>query len=144
MAEIERSALLMYSAEEMFSLVNDIESYPEFLPWCQGAQVFEKADAELQGKIDIKKGPIELSFTTHNQMKAPEHIAMRLLQGHFKRLEGQWAFLHLADSACKVSLTLDYEWRPGLDQALATWVSSAADKVLQSFSERAKVLYGAR
>ncbi len=144
MAKIERSALLLYSVEEMYALVNDIESYPDFLPWCQSAQVFEKADTSLDGKIEIKKGPIELSFTTHNQMKAPEYISMQLVQGHFKRLEGRWVFLPLAEKACKVSLMLDYEWHKSIDFLVSSWVGSAAEAVIQSFSERAKVLYGHR
>src|SRR3569832_1831629 len=106
MPVINRSALVPYSPAEMYSLVNDVDAYPQFLPWCKSAQVLSRNDDEVRASLELARGGFEKSFTTCNRLQKNKMIEMRLVEGPFRRLEGYWRFEPLGEQACKVSLDM--------------------------------------
>ena len=110
MTSISKSALVSYSAEKLFGLVDDIDAYPEFLPWCHSAEVLSRTDDEVKARLDLVKGAVKKSFTTLNRLQNNKMIEMRLVEGPFHHLEGFWRFERLEEDSCKVSLDLDFEF----------------------------------
>jgi ribosome-associated toxin RatA of RatAB toxin-antitoxin module len=111
---IKRSALVGHSASRMFALVNDIASYPARFAWCDGAEVIESSPDRVIGRLELGIGGVSTWFTTENRLAAPHSIDMQLRDGPFRRLEGRWEFHALDESACKVTLSLDFEPRSRL------------------------------
>ena len=111
MTTIHRNALTPYSAERMFDLVNDIESYPNFLQWCRTATIINRDVDVITAQLELVKGSVHKTFTTQNRMMPGKMIEMRLVEGPFKHLDGFWRFDALAEDACKVSLDLDFEFK---------------------------------
>jgi ribosome-associated toxin RatA of RatAB toxin-antitoxin module len=141
MAHVERSALVHYSAEQMYDLVADVDAYPEFLPWCGGARV-RRDHASILASIDIAYLGIRARFTTRNENRFPS-IRMSLVDGPFKALSGKWSFRSLRAGASKVLLSLDYEFEAGLlGIALAPAFDAIANSMVDSFVDRAESLYG--
>ncbi|HAS16182.1 MAG TPA: ubiquinone-binding protein, partial [Idiomarina abyssalis] len=110
MPSIQKSALVSYSAKQMFDLVNHVEAYPEFVPGCAASRVLESSGQQKVASLDISKAGISKTFTTRNTLHEPERIDMDLVNGPFKKLTGGWVFTPLADDACKVELKLDFEF----------------------------------
>ena len=139
---INRSALVMFPADKMFELVNDIAAYPDYMDGCVGAEVLEQGEAYMVARLDLKKGAIAQSFTTRNNLIAPGSIGMKLESGPFKRLEGEWTFKPLADNACKVSLVLEFEGR-GLATSIASssLFSNVANNMVDAICRRAEKIY---
>ncbi len=148
MTLISRNALVPYSVEEMYRLVEDIEAYPSFLPWCRSTAVLERDEAQQQVKasIEIAKGALNKSFTTINRMQKNKMIEMRLLKGPFKHLEGFWRFDALKGAeACKISLDLDFEFENRLIAlAVGAVFNQIANTMVDAFSKRAVEVYGER
>ena len=109
MPKIQRSALVEHSAARMFALVNDIAAYPRRFDWCESAQVLEADDAHVVARLDLGLGALRTWFTTENTLSPPHHIDMQLRDGPFRKLSGRWQFHALDESACKVTLTLEFE-----------------------------------
>jgi len=134
MPTIRRSALVEHSAARMFALVNDIAAYPRRFDWCDSAQVVEADQDHVVARLDLGLGALRTWFTTHNTLKAPHHIDLKLVDGPFRKLSGRWEFHALDESACKVTLTLDFE--PAvklLGPALAVGFQSLADRMVDDF-----------
>src|SRR5690606_32920832 len=110
MIRIERSALVTYSAQQMFDLVNDIESYPQFMHGCQAAHVIERSGQEVTAELTLGKAGLKQSFTTRNTLNRPTDIDMHLVEGPFRHFSAAWHFKPLTDSACKVSLQMEFEY----------------------------------
>ena len=108
MADIEKSVLIGYSASRMFALVDKVEDYPKFLPWCGGSSVVPQNETVTHATIVIDYHHIKHSFTTENVRKKPELIEMTLLNGPFQNLDGHWRFIPLAENACKIEFRLHY------------------------------------
>ena len=108
MTQINRSALLPYSAREVYKLVNDIEQYPLFMDGCVGAEVLRAEGDIIEARLDLAKAGISHSFTTRNVLQEPESIRMELVDGPFDYFSGSWQFQALSESACKVSLEMDF------------------------------------
>ncbi len=143
MSSISKNALVPYSAAEMFSLVNDIESYSQFLPWCRSSEVLSANEDEIRATIEIAHGSLRKSFTTCNRLQKNKMIEMRLEQGPFKHLEGFWRFDTLGERACKVSLDLDFEFSSKLvGLAMGPVFSQIANTLVDAFSKRAVDVYG--
>lgn len=143
MTRVTRSALVMHSAQEMYDLVNDCESYPAFLPWCSDATLIEASDTHMVGRLEIAKAGIRHTFTTRNTLTAPRHIHLALVDGPFKKLEGDWHFEPLSDEACKVSLTMEFEFAGKLlSMALGGVFNQAANTLVDAFCQRADEVYG--
>ena len=140
--QIDKSALVMHSAERMFHLVNDIARYPEFLPWCAGAEV-HRADAdEVMASLEVAKGGVRQRLTTRNRLLVPEAIEMNLVDGPFSNLAGRWHFRELDDNACKVILTLEFEFSGTLSRmTFGTIFSQAANTMVDAFCRRADDIY---
>ena len=143
MTKIHRQALLPYSAHRMYMLVNDVERYAEFLPWCHAGRILEKKDEWMQASIMIKKMGITKSFVTHNILSPFHKINIQLQQGPFQRLEGEWQFIPIQETVCEVILDLDVEFLPGvMNLAFKKIFEAAADSMLQAFVTRAYSLFG--
>jgi ribosome-associated toxin RatA of RatAB toxin-antitoxin module len=142
MATIQRSALVQYTAEQMFDLVNDIASYPKFMKGCGSAEVLEEEEGHLIGKLSLSRGGISQTFITHNTLSRPDTINMRLVEGNFSNFSARWVFLPLTDTASKISLHMNLEFRAGLmDMALEKLFNSSANDLVDSFVERARQVY---
>jgi len=132
-----------YSASQMFVLVDDIEAYPEFLPWCKSTTVLSRNEDEVRATLELARGGIHKTFSTCNRLQHGKMIEMRLIEGPFKHLEGFWRFEGLGDAACKVSLDLEFEFSSRiLDVTLGPIFSQIANSLVDSFCERAAVNYG--
>ena len=145
---IKRSALVMYSSQQMFDLVNDVASYPQYMANCVGAEVLEQSrNAQGQGvmiaRLDLKKGGISYSFTTRNTLIQSDQISMSLEQGPFSRLTGEWSFKALTESACKVMLDLEFEFNSlSVGIASSGLFASVANNLVDALSQRAQEVYG--
>ena len=118
----------------MFSLVNDVAAYPRRFEWCDAAQVLEADEEHMVARLDLGLGALRTWFTTHNTLKAPHHIDLKLVDGPFRKLTGRWEFHALDESACKVTLTLDFEPKVKLlGPALAVGFQSLADRMVDDF-----------
>ena len=138
MSTIEKSVLVRHSVKQMFALVADIPSYPLFLPWCGGSRVLSTDGSQVTAEIDINFHGIRQSFTTVNDQHPDERIDLKLVDGPFSKLDGGWSFLALADDACKVTLTLDYDFSNFLLEKLVGPVfHQIASTMVDSFVKRA-------
>ena len=144
MPQIEKSALVMYSTQEMFTLVNDVNAYPEFLPNCSNAKVLETNQDAMTASLEISKAGMKKWFTTKNSF-AHNQVTMTLVDGPFKSLNGYWEFIELDDQACKVTLKLDFEFANKLvELAFGKIFNEVAKNMVTAFTQRAKEVYGAR
>lgn len=142
MPSVHKSVLLPFSAEQMFLLVEAVESYPQFLPWCGGAVVHERDQNGQLATISIDYRGIRQSFTTENHLNAPHHLSMKLRDGPFSALDGQWSFHSLRHDACKVEFRLDYAFKSGLlGQALVPVFDHIARSFVDAFVRRAEQVY---
>ncbi len=114
MKRIERSALVMYSCQQMFDVVNDVASYPEFVPGCAGAEIISATAKDMVARLDLNKAGLKQSFVTRNELDCPHSIRLALEDGPFKMLRGEWLFQALSDSACKVIFWLEFEFSNAL------------------------------
>jgi ribosome-associated toxin RatA of RatAB toxin-antitoxin module len=143
MPKIQRSALVGYSAEQMYHLVNDVEAYARFLPGCGAAKVHEISALEMLASVQIAKAGVNKWFTTRNQLSHGERIEMQLVDGPFSRLIGNWNFLALDESACKISLSLEFEFSGKLvEMAFGKVFNQVASSMVDAFVSRAKEVYG--
>ena len=138
MSVINRSALVEHSAARMFALVNDVSAYPQRFDWCHAAQVLEQGGDRVVARLDLGLGGFHTWFTTDNTLAPPHHIDMALRDGPFKRLQGRWQFHALNESACKVTLTLDFEPQSRLlGPAVAIGMQALADRMVDDFVREA-------
>ena len=134
MPKIQRSALVEHSASRMFALVNDIAAYPRRFAWCDSAEVLESDEQHVVARLDLGLGGLRTWFTTENTLVPPHHIDMQLRDGPFRKLSGRWQFHALDESACKVSLTLDFEPQSRLLlPALTLGFQGLADRMVNDF-----------
>lgn len=142
---IDRSALVPYSADEMYALVSDILAYPQFLPWCSGTQILSQEGEELSARIDFSVSGVSQSFTTRNQLQSGDEIAMQLVDGPFSTLEGRWWFEPLGDAGCKISLLLEYDFSSKMVSLVVGPVfNKIANTLVDAFQKRAVEVYGKR
>ena len=158
MKRVQRSALLPYPGTHLFDLVNDIERYPEFLPWCSKAEIVSRQAREVLAALTVRKAGIEHTFTTRNVARFPEQIDIHLVDGPFERLTGRWRFIDLGGEkgggmgggtgagagpvGCKIELDLQFEFsRHLLTGMLQSIVSGAANGLVDAFCVRAGELY---
>lgn len=146
MSHIHRSALVHYSPAEMYQLVNNVADYASFLPWCRTAVVKKESETEMTASIEIAKGVLNKTFTTHNQLNKNRRIDLQLVDGPFKKLSGYWQFDKLkTENACKVSLDLDFEFDSALMSIAAKPVfTQIANSLVDSFCKQAVEVYGKR
>ena len=140
--KIERSALVNYSAQQMFDLVNDIEAYPQYMDGCVGAKVLARGDDWLEARLDLRKAGVSQSFVTRNQLRAPESMSLTLVDGPFSKLAGEWRFKALNESACKVSFSLEFELKSRLlGMAVGKLFETVTAKQVDALCARAQQIY---
>ncbi|MCK5728498.1 MAG: type II toxin-antitoxin system RatA family toxin [Methylococcales bacterium] len=143
MTTVQKSALVKFSAQQMFDIVNDIESYPEYFSWCKSSRILEQTQATRNAELVISKGGLQKAFSTHNKLKHGGKIHMTLLNGPFKSLEGVWDFKVLREDASKISLDLNFEVNGKLAGfTFGAVFSQLCDGMVSTFNQRAKQLYG--
>lgn len=139
---IERNALVPFSDEQMFVLINDIESYPEYMPGCVGAEVLNRGEDWLEARLDLSKLGMTQSFSTRNTLSPPSLMKMDLIDGPFKTLVGEWRFEALSDSACKVIFWLEFEVGFSvMALALPKLMESVASEQVDALCQRARKVY---
>ena len=142
MNKVNKSAIVNYTASQMYDLVNDIESYPQFLPMCYDIEVFEHTETEAKASLKIKSGFVKLDFATHNTMVKDEYIHLNLMNGPFKSLTGDWKFEPQDENSCKVSLDMEFTFENKfVEMALGPVFRGLADKMLGAFCKRAEEVY---
>ncbi len=138
MKNIARSAIVEHSAAEMYALVEDIEAYPDFLPWCTAAQVLERTADRTRATLTVGVGGLNHAFTTLNENRPAEAIDMHLVSGPFRRFEGRWRFVPLAPDACRIEFSLEYEFASRmLGKVLSPLFDGMADSMVEAFVRRA-------
>ncbi|MGQ4659271.1 SRPBCC family protein [Lysobacter sp. F6437] len=134
MPSIRRTALVEHSAARMFALVSDVPAYPRRFEWCDAAKVLESSPGRMVARLDLGLGALRTWFTTENTMSAPHHIDLKLVDGPFRSLSGRWEFHALDESACKVTLTLNFEPKVKLlAPAMAIGFQGLADRMVDDF-----------
>ena len=143
MAAVQKSVLVPYAAEQMFELVERVEDYPEFLPWCGGATILERTAEETLARLEIDYHGVRTHFTTANRIERPERIVIALRSGPFRHLDGTWRFTGLDAGASKVELALRYEFASAvLERLIGPVFGRIAHTFVDVFVSRAEVVYG--
>ena len=142
MSSVSRSALVSFSAQQMFDLVEDVEQYPQFLPWCSGTKVSHRDPQITHATININYRGIKQSFSTENHKVPPELMTLRLVEGPFRSLDGEWRFTPLGDHACRIDFRLSYEFSSALLEKLVGPVfAHIAGTMVDAFLKRADIVY---
>ena len=140
--KVERSALVNYSAQQMFDLINDIEAYPQFMDGCTAAQILARGDDWLEARLSLSKAGVSQSFVTRNQLVSGQSMTMELVDGPFTFLRGLWQFRALSESACKVSFELEFELQNRLQgMAVGKLFEAVSHKQVDALCARAKQIY---
>lgn len=142
MKRILRSAIVEHSAGEMFALVDDVESYPRFLPWCTAARVEERSASAVRATLTVGMKGLRMSFTTQNALRPGEAMEMRLVKGPFRRFSAAWRFHQLSAQASRVEFSLEYELAGPLARMLERLFDHIADTMVDAFTRRADEVYG--
>lgn len=142
MQNICRSALVPYSAKQMYQLVDDIDNYNKFVPYCKAACVITRKPQQVTAKLEVAKSGLAKSFTTVNTLKPYEFIGMELVDGPFSHLSGGWRFTALSDSACKIELDLDFEFSNKLTSlAFSRVFNKLVQSMMSAFTSQAEKIY---
>ena len=142
MIEIRRSAIVRYTATQMFDLVNDIEAYPRRFSWCAGADVLAREPQALTARLELRIAGMTTQFTTRNTLEPPQRIDMQLVEGQFRQLRGAWIFTMLGDG-CKVALELDFDYAGKLlAPVMRSGFQKLADRMVDEFCREAERAYG--
>lgn len=143
MTTVSRSALVAYSARQMFDLVDDVAAYQQFLPWVKSSRELHRDEETVRATLVFSKGGFEKSFTTQNRIQHGKMIELRLVEGPFRHLHGYWRFEQLREDACKVSLDLEFEFSNRLlGMAFGRVFTQVANTLVDSFVTRAREVYG--
>ncbi len=140
--KVARSALVNFSVQQMYDLVNDIEAYPQFMAGCSNAQVLQREAHWLEARLTLQKAGLQQSFVTRNQLQPPHSMTMELVDGPFKYLRGLWRFTPLGEQACKVSFELEFALRnPLLGMALGKLLETVSSQQVDAVCARARHIY---
>jgi ribosome-associated toxin RatA of RatAB toxin-antitoxin module len=139
---IERSAIVTYTAAQMFALVNDVGRYPEFLPWCAAARVVDESDLQRLASVSIARGPLRTEFTTRNTLTKDAQIVMHLVEGPFRELEGVWRFDAIGERGSRVGFRVEFEFKNRLTAlALGVAFEALCGNIVDAFATRAQKIY---
>ena len=142
MPVVRKSALVSHSAAQMFDLINDVEAYPQFLPWCSATKLLSRDEEELCGELVVSRIGIRQTFSTCNRLYPHERIDIKLREGPFKNLHGNWRFTSLKESACKVELELEFEFSGRMiNTAFGKVFNQVANTLVDAFCKRADEVY---
>lgn len=152
MKQVQKSVLLWYAPEEMYALVTDVRSYPQFLPWCQRVEVLTESETEMTARLHLSYAGVKQSFTTRNDQQPGRQLTLTLVDGPFSKLEGCWRFIGLGEAdeqgrhrACKVEFEMSYAFssRP-LELVVSPVFDRIANTFVDAFVARAEQVYGPR
>lgn len=143
MRQVDRTALVPYTPEQMFALVADIERYPEFVPWVVAAKILKREENGIIGQLEMERAGVREKFTTRNVLERPNRMSLALVEGPFRLLDGLWTFDALGDRGAKIRLTIRFEFANPLTAMLLSraFEKSCADMV-DAFVLRARSVYG--
>ena len=142
MPQINRSALMPFKQKDIFNLVNDVEAYPDFLPWCSAAKIIEKSPDHVLAKLTLKRVGVSYDLVTRNHLSPFNSIDIEFVEGPLQSLNGRWAFTGLGDLGCKVEMSLCFELKKQLiDKAMASILENAAESMVRLFSSRAETVF---
>jgi ribosome-associated toxin RatA of RatAB toxin-antitoxin module len=145
MTRISHSASVPYTTREMYDIVIDVEAYPQFVPWCVGAEIHEREADRMRATLALGKGRIRQHLTTENTMKAGEFVDMKLVRGPFCNLGGRWRFESRDSAGCIVSLEMEFEFSSrALAASFGRIFHQIADSLVEAFRKRAVQCYGPR
>jgi len=141
--EVKKSVLIAHPAEKMFDLVDGVENYPQFLPWCSAAISESMDETRVRASVTINYHGVKQSFTTENTRLRPTEIDMKLVDGPFRTLDGTWRFIALNENACKIEFSLHYEFSSKLLEKLVGPVFAyIANSLVEAFIRRADLSHG--
>jgi ribosome-associated toxin RatA of RatAB toxin-antitoxin module len=139
MREVKHSALVAQPPSRMFEIINDIESYPRFLPWCTHAKVQSRSERELIATVGVRQGPLHGEFTTRNELEPDRRITMHLVSGPFRMLEGEWLLTPIAENGCRAELTMRFAFKNVLSAVLfEKQFAQTAASLVDAFVARAR------
>lgn len=139
---ISRSAVVSFTVEQMYRLVDDIDAYPQFLPWCDAVQVHSRSTEWVEASMSVAGFGFHQSFTTRNRLTPFSRIDLALVAGPFTRLTGYWEFTSTPNAQCHIALMLDYDYGIGKAALLfAPLFTHAANQLVDAFCQRARVIY---
>ncbi len=142
MRTVERSALVPHSPEQMFALVQDIEHYPEFVPWVARATVLSRSPVEVVGRLEMERAGLRETFTTRNLLQPPHRMELKLLEGPFKYLDGVWSFEAIGDRGARISLVMRFEFaNPMASLLLSRSFEKSCNQLVDAFVARARERY---
>ena len=145
MRTVDRSAFVPYQADEMFRLVDDVDAYAEFLPWCSRSQVLSRTDTVVEATLELRQGALRKAFTTRNTLDPGRAINIELVGGPFRELRGGWHFKALDEAGCKVTLALQFEFASRiLDSVFGAFFEDTCNSLVDAFTRRAADVYGDR
>jgi ribosome-associated toxin RatA of RatAB toxin-antitoxin module len=145
MAEVNKSALVLHTVEQMYALVADFESYPQFVPWVKATQILARGPGHVVGRVQMRRFGWEGTFTTRTLLEPPRRITLVLLEGPFEQFSGEWTFEALGERGCKVSLSVCCEFKaPLVGLLLSRSLDQSCNELVDAFVARARALYGAR
>ena len=145
---IERSALLPFAQADLFAMVADVRAYASFLPWCDSVDVLSESPEQVEARLTVGAAGVSQSFVTRNRMSPNDTIELSLVEGPFEHFAGRWSFLALGDgtvSGCRMSLDMIFRLarkNPVLRRTFGALFEHATSTLVESFCERAEVLYG--
>ncbi|NIL93533.1 MAG: ubiquinone-binding protein [Woeseiaceae bacterium] len=143
MRKVSRSALVPFSASDMYRLVEDVESYPEFLPWCSDVEVHLREGNAVEATLELRRGGLSKRFRTRNTMQPESSMDLSLVGGPFRHLSGGWTFTQLGDAGSKVSLDLEFEFDSRtLDLVIGAFFEETCNSLVDAFTARAEQVYG--
>ena len=142
MRKVNRSALVPYSAAQMFTLVKDVEAYPSFLPWCHGAEVHIRETEFIEASLELRRANISKRFRTRNRFQENEFLGIELVGGPFRHMSGGWTFQQLGEAGCKVELTLEFEFESrATDAIFGRFFEHTCNALVDSFTRQAAKVY---
>jgi ribosome-associated toxin RatA of RatAB toxin-antitoxin module len=142
MYKVEKTVLVMHSAAQMYALVDAVEDYPKFLPWCGGVDLLERTQTSTSATLHINYHGLKQKFTTQNSKQFPHSMQIKLKDGPFKQLDGDWRFTQLTPNACKIEFRLNYEFANGfLEKIISPVFSHIATTFVDGFVARADKIY---
>lgn len=140
--KIERSALVAHSAMDMYRLVADVPSYPQFLSWCTATIIHEQSSETQKASLTVRVAGITQQFTTVNALSEGQRVGMKLFEGPFRNLQGEWCFTQLGEDGCKISLELDFEMTRGpMASVFGKGFGKVANRLVEDFCKRAEKIY---
>jgi ribosome-associated toxin RatA of RatAB toxin-antitoxin module len=143
MKRIARSAIVAHSAAQLFALVEQIEAYPQFLPWCQDARVLERTPGRTVATLKVGLRGLRYEFTTENTNQPPASIDMRLVKGPFRHFAAHWRFVPLGERGARISFAMEYQFAgPVVSRVLAPVFNLIADTMVDAFKQRADAVHG--